>query len=281
MIKNNDVMLPTVDFDYSRATLQINNFEEVKTKANEYVKKYENWVIVNPEEEISLAKKEIASLRKIKKTIDQERISIKKEILNAVEPGENQIKEIVSIIDRAINNIDEQIKNFENDEKNKKYNTIKSFFEDYKNDSNNIVDNNITFEHLFKDEWLNKSYKLENIQEEIITKITQINNDLVVLSKVITDFKDFSRAKIDYFENDFNLSIAISKYEKAQKEINDKPIIKEVLNKVSDNEYQVVFGVLATENQLYKIVSFLKENDIHFKQINNLEEYKLITKKNK
>lgn len=281
MIKNNDVMLPTVDFDYSRATLQINNFEEVKTKANEYVKKYENWVIVNPEEEISLAKKEIASLRKIKKTIDQERISIKKEILSAVEPGENQIKEIVSIIDRAINNIDEQIKNFENDEKNKKYNTIKSFFEDYKNDSNNIVDNNITFEHLFKDEWLNKSYKLENIQEEIITKITQINNDLVVLSKVITDFKDFSRAKIDYFENDFNLSIAISKYEKAQKEINDKPIIKEVLNKVSDNEYQVVFGVLATENQLYKIVSFLKENDIHFKQINNLEEYKLITKKNK
>lgn len=281
MIKNNDVMLPTVDFDYSRATLQINNFEEVKTKANEYVKKYENWVIVNPEEEISLAKKEIASLRKIKKTIDQERISIKKEILSAVEPGENQIKEIVSIIDRAINNIDEQIKNFENDEKNKKYNTIKSFFEDYKNDSNNIVDNNITFEHLFKDEWLNKSYKLENIQEEIITKITQINNDLVVLSKVITDFKDFSRAKIDYFENDFNLSIAISKYEKAQKEINDKPIIKEVLNKVSDNEYQVVFGVLATENQLYKIVNFLKENDIHFKQINNLEEYKLITKKNK
>lgn len=281
MIKNNDVMLPTVDFDYSRATLQINNFEEVKTKANEYVKKYENWIIVNPEEEISLAKKEIASLRKIKKTIDQERISIKKEILSAVEPGENQIKEIVSIIDRAINNIDEQIKNFENDEKNKKYNTIKSFFEDYKNDSNNIVDNNITFEHLFKDEWLNKSYKLENIQEEIITKITQINNDLVVLSKVITDFKDFSRAKIDYFENDFNLSIAISKYEKAQKEINDKPIIKEVLNKVSDNEYQVVFGVLATENQLYKIVSFLKENDIHFKQINNLEEYKLITKKNK
>lgn len=281
MIKNNDVMLPTVDFDYSRATLQINNFEEVKTKANEYVKKYENWVIVNPEEEISLAKKEIASLRKIKKTIDQERISIKKEILSAVEPGENQIKEIVSIIDRAINNIDEQIKNFENDEKNKKYNTIKSFFEDYKNDSNNIVDNNITFEHLFKDEWLNKSYKLENIQEEIITKITQINNDLVVLSKVITDFKDFSRAKTDYFENDFNLSIAISKYEKAQKEINDKPIIKEVLNKVSDNEYQVVFGVLATENQLYKIVSFLKENDIHFKQINNLEEYKLITKKNK
>lgn len=281
MIKNNDVMLPTVDFDYSRATLQINNFEEVKTKANEYVKKYENWVIVNPEEEISLAKKEIASLRKIKKTIDQERISIKKEILSAVEPGENQIKEIVSIIDRAINNIDEQIKNFENDEKNKKYNTIKSFFEDYKNDSNNIVDNNITFEHLFKDEWLNKSYKLENIQEEIITKITQINNDLVVLSKVITDFKDFSRAKIDYFENDFNLSIAISKYEKAQKEINNKPIIKEVLNKVSDNEYQVVFGVLATENQLYKIVSFLKENDIHFKQINNLEEYKLITKKNK
>lgn len=281
MIKNNDVMLPTVDFDYSRATLQINNFEEVKTKANEYVKKYENWVIVNPEEEISLAKKEIASLRKIKKTIDQERISIKKEILSAVEPGENQIKEIVSIIDRAINNIDEQIKNFENDEKNKKYNTIKSFFEDYKNDSNNIVDNNITFEHLFKDEWLNKSYKLENIQEEIITKITQINNDLVVLSKVITDFKDFSRAKIDYFENDFNLSIAISKYEKAQKEINDKPIIKEVLNKVSDNEYQVVFGVLATENQLYKIVNFLKENDIHFKQIKNLEEYKLITKKNK
>lgn len=281
MIKNNDVMLPTVDFDYSRATLQINNFEEVKTKANEYVKKYENWIIVNPEEEISLAKKEIASLRKIKKTIDQERISIKKEILSAVEPGENQIKEIVSIIDRAINNIDEQIKNFENDEKNKKYNTIKSFFEDYKNDSNNIVDNNITFEHLFKDEWLNKSYKLENIQEEIITKITQINNDLVVLSKVITDFKDFSRAKIDYFENDFNLSIAISKYEKAQKEINDKPIIKEVLNKVSDNEYQVVFGVLATENQLYKIVNFLKENDIHFKQIKNLEEYKLITKKNK
>ena len=120
-----------------------------------------------------------------------------------------------------------------------------------------------------------------NIQEEIITKITQINNDLVVLSKVITDFKDFSRAKIDYFENDFNLSIAISKYEKAQKEINDKPIIKEVLNKVSDNEYQVVFGVLATENQLYKIVNFLKENDIHFKQIKNLEEYKLITKKNK
>ena len=84
------------------------NFEELKKeitiRANEYVD------LVYNDDQIKEAKKDRADMNKFKKALDDKRREVKKQLLDPYTEFEAQVKELIAIVDKAVNNIDGQIR---------------------------------------------------------------------------------------------------------------------------------------------------------------------------
>lgn len=87
------------------------NKEQALQEAKDIMAKYEG--VVFDEEQLPLAKKEVATLRKVAKEINAQALAIDKELTAPVKQFRNEVKEVKAIIDNGITHIDEQIKDFE------------------------------------------------------------------------------------------------------------------------------------------------------------------------
>ena len=88
-------------------------------------KKYKELVVT--EDAILQAKNDRAFLNKRKKFIDDERKRIEKSTIGLLK---SQCKEIVSVIDEAIENIDSQVKVYENKAKQDKFDEITKLYQE-------------------------------------------------------------------------------------------------------------------------------------------------------
>ena len=87
------------------------NFTELRNELLERAKVYET--VVYDEEHIKDAKADRASLNKLKKALNDERIRRKREYLKPFEDFEAKVNEIISIIDKPCALIDRQVKEYE------------------------------------------------------------------------------------------------------------------------------------------------------------------------
>ena len=87
------------------------NYEDIKKWITEKAKEYKSMVYT--EETITNAKSDRATLNKVAKALNDEKIRIKKEVLKPFEDFESKCKELQGIITDASNSIDIQVKAFE------------------------------------------------------------------------------------------------------------------------------------------------------------------------
>jgi len=86
--------------------------KEVAIKeANEIMAKYEG--VEFTEEQLPIAKKEVATLRKVSKEINAQALKIDKELTASVKEFRTEVKEVKAIVDNGINFINEQVQVFE------------------------------------------------------------------------------------------------------------------------------------------------------------------------
>ena len=97
---------------------KIENFEELKNELTERTEKYKN--LVYTDEQISLAKADRASLRKLVDALDSRRKEYKKHCLKPYEDFEKAVKTLTGIINEPIGLIDKQVKAFESLKKEEK-----------------------------------------------------------------------------------------------------------------------------------------------------------------
>ena len=93
----------------SQEFYQIEQFSELKALLTDLCKKYKELVVT--EDAITEAKVDRAYLNKRKKFINDERIRIEKMTIGLLK---QQSKELMAVIDEAIENIDSQVKTYEN-----------------------------------------------------------------------------------------------------------------------------------------------------------------------
>ena len=86
------------------------NFEELKAELSEKIKPYETLAVT--EDDLKSAKSDKATLNKLKKALNDKKVEVKKEYISPLENFEKQVKELVEIIDKGVNNIDTQVKDF-------------------------------------------------------------------------------------------------------------------------------------------------------------------------
>lgn len=247
------------------------------------MEKYQNLIVT--EDAIQNAKKTKADLNKFRTAIEDERKRIKNLCLEPYNAYELKIKELVGLIDKPINAIDTQIKNFEDDQKENKRLEIAKFYDENIGELNDLF----SFVDIFNGKWLNSSVSMKSIKEEISQKLERIRLDLNVITGLKSEFeitiKDF------YLNNFFDISKTLAENTRLQ-ELKEKQTQKEeakniqpsapvevqtasqIVDKVQTliKEYEPVTKALSmrvyvNKSQCEALNNFLTSQNIKFEQI--------------
>lgn len=152
------------------------NFQELKQEITARASDYAT--LIYSEDQISDAKKDRATLNKFVKALSDERIKVKKECLKPYEDFEAKIKELDGIVSIAIQNIDSQVKAFEEKQRSEKLEAIKEYWQ--------AKDKPFEIElaRIIDARWLNASVSMKTIQEAIDADIELIENNVAALAKL-------------------------------------------------------------------------------------------------
>ena len=160
-LKIKDYQLPeSIDF----------NFEEMKKELTLKAETYSNMVYT--ESDIKSAKADRAELNKLKKDANDKRIAMQKLYMVPFDAFKAKVDELISIIDKPITIIDEQVKAYELKQKQEKEEAIRKLF-----DEKNTYDW-LTLEKVADAKWKNASTSLKSIGEELDITLASIEQAL-------------------------------------------------------------------------------------------------------
>ena len=149
------------------------NYEELKSWITERTQEYETLVYTN--DQIVDAKKDHATLNKLKKALNDERISREKEYMQPFNEFKMKMNDLVGIINDSAIAIDKQIKEYEEVKKQEKLEEIKKLWSEME------VPDGLTLDKVFNDRMLNTSFNMKHVKQCFIDAIDRFNRDMAVL----------------------------------------------------------------------------------------------------
>lgn len=233
------------------------------------------------EDNIDKAKEDKALLNKTSKKLNDDRIALENEFMKPFEEFKTTIKETTDLIKTASGNIDEIVKEVENKAKDEKKNIIINFY----NDNVKELKELITFDSLFNEKWLNKTYKIEDIQNEIVENLTKIRNDLIVISTLKSKYE--VELKNEYLNNGYQLGLVVKKnndlIEKEKLLANNENKIEEqvkedkiekmnneaehIVTSIDDELMTYTLKITGTRDQLVALKLFMNNNNMKFEKV--------------
>lgn len=177
------------------------NYEELKTQLASKLEEYKG--LVYTDEQITEAKKDKASLNKLRSAIEAKRKEVKARCLEPYNAFEAQIKEIVTMIDEPIGLIDSQIKDYDAKEAERKKEDIKAAF-----DAAGFGDY-VTLDKVWNPRWLNKSYSLKQIKQDLHDIQTRIDEETHTINSSLPD--EYRDVAIQYYAKSLDLSASLAK----------------------------------------------------------------------
>lgn len=258
------------------------NYEELKKELTEKVENYKN--LVYTEENINMAKKDRANLSKLKKAINDEKIRVKNTLLAPYTDFESKCKELIEIVDVSVENVDRQVKAFEDEEKRAKREEIQKYFNEHVGHFKDVI----IFENVFEDRWLNKTTAMKTVQADIEHIFSRATSDLTVIESTVSDKEIQKQCIAFYFKNITNPSILGTTIQKARELIEEQKKIEELKQaeikkaegtKSTENgtEKKITIAFLAQEmvnEQMQALKKCLKDNNIKYGPVPGFQKSK-------
>lgn len=173
------------------------NYEELKTELATKLDDYKH--LQYSPEQMTGAKADRSKLNSLKKALNEERIRREKEFLEPFNTFKSQIRELCSLIDEPVSLIDRQVKEYENIEKQAKRDKCKEIFF-----ANPDVPEWVDFEQIENPKWMNKTFSMKQVEDDITEKIKKVNDDIKVLSEL-----EYSFEAIEEYKRTLDLSAAM------------------------------------------------------------------------
>lgn len=173
------------------------NYEELKAELTEKVAFYET--LVYTDDQVKDAKADRATLNKLKKTLNDERIRREKEYMQPFNEFKAQVNEIIGIIDKPIAVIDKQVKEFEDQKKAKKQKDIEELF------AGIGFQNFVTLEKIWDPKWLNASVSMKSIEEQMRSRMYEIADDVLTLHNL----PEFGFEALEIYKQTLDINKAI------------------------------------------------------------------------
>lgn len=189
------------------------NFDDVKQVLASQMKIYKSLDVT--EENKTERKKDVATLRKMIKAVNDKRIEVKKECLKPYEDFEKRARELIDIISEPINLLDNQIKEYEDKQRQEKINTIKQIFTEVAGE----LAEYIALEQIYDSKWENVATSIKSIREDITAKFIEIHSAITAIKA--TGSEKVQEA-LDRYYNNLDLASAITfinQYEQQKREI--------------------------------------------------------------
>lgn len=261
------------------------NYEELKGGLQESLKKYQNLVYTS--QNIKEAKDDRATLNALKKSLNDEKIKIKKEFEVPYKDFEDKIKELIELVDKPASEIDKQVKIFEEAEKVKKRESIENIYAENIGSYADLI----PLQQIYDSRWENKTYKETDIKKEIQDIVKKADSDIKVIAELKSEFE--FQIKDTYFRT-LDLGQALVEKQRLEKQKELLTTIKqqqvevkvdsinnidsvdsvryavgidnsnEESTSVEEKMISVAFRVECTESQLKALREFMKANGIKY-----------------
>lgn len=261
------------------------NYEELKGGLQESLKKYQNLVYTS--QNIKEAKDDRATLNALKKSLNDEKIKIKKEFEVPYKDFEDKIKELIELVDKPASEIDKQVKIFEEAEKVKKRESIENIYAENIGSYADLI----PLQQIYDSRWENKTYKETDIKKEIQDIVKNADSDIKVIAELKSEFE--FQIKDTYFRT-LDLGQALVEKQRLEKQKELLTTIKqqqvevkvdsinnidsvdsvryavgidnsnEESTSVEEKMISVAFRVECTESQLKALGEFMKANGIKY-----------------
>ena len=160
------------------------NFDELKENLALQMTAYKDLEIT--EDNIPESKKDLATLRKIKKAVDDERKKVKAEFNKPYAEFEGKVKELLAIIDEPISMIDGKIKEFDEKAKEEKRAHIEELYKEHIREFEDFL----SLDDIKKPEWENKTYSDKDIIYDISEAVTKVRSELDAIKALNSEIEE-------------------------------------------------------------------------------------------
>ena len=192
------------------------NFEEIKEKLNSELEIYKNMIFT--EESKTEAKKTIASLRKLKKSVNDKKLEVKKSFMIPYTNFEAQVKELDNLIDEPLNFINNQVEEFERKRVEEKKALISEIYTEIMAEHEE-ASGYLPLQRIYDSKWENATTTKKAITETITERVDHVEKDLGIIRSMESEFEDKG---IEKYKTTLELSDAIevmNQYQKQKEEI--------------------------------------------------------------
>lgn len=175
------------------------NFDEMEKAVNEMMAPYKNMVVTL--DGISGAEKDRAKIRAVAARIDEMRKTVKKDFSQPLKVFEDRCNAIKCVLIDAANNLDGQIKRFEQDEIDAKLAELEAFFDEKASED---VKSFITFPKIAESNprWKNKTYRMQDAQNDVMRAISTVSVGVAALRGYDEEYRP---ALLDRFRQTLDL----------------------------------------------------------------------------
>lgn len=196
------------------------NHEELKQWLLDRTEQYHGLVVTADKEQIQDAKKHMADMRKLRKALEDERIKAKKKILKPYDDFAVKEKELIQILDDAIQELDVQVKEYDEMLRQEKLEKTKEIYKEEIGD----LDRTIPFEKVYQESWLNKTKTLKSIREEVANIRDKVDADLRLINMESSAYA--FEMKEEYMKS-FDLTAAMAKKQELEEAAKRKEAFEE------------------------------------------------------
>ena len=233
------------------------NYLELRSNLETALADYQNRVYT--EDTIDEVKADRAKLNKLKKAINDERISREKEYMQPFNEFKAQAKELCDLIDTASSGIGEQLDAFEEKRVAEKMEKIRTTFSEIQ--SLYPIDF-ITLEKILNDKWLNKGTSDKAIAKEITDVFEKAVNDLAIIRKM----PKYAFEAEEAYKTLLDLNKALDEGERMA-DIQSKKGEEAKASTEKEEAYETVFKCKITKTQAQALSEFCYKNGIKLEKI--------------
>lgn len=242
-------------FSYTPATVRFSDYERIKGQAED-LNMILNQVQVS-EENLKLAKKLVAEVRKQYNVLDQQRKDAKKAIMGNFSDYESKVKEIGFIVSEGENLVRGKIRELEEIERDEKASEIKELWDEHSTHYDFV--SFYGYDEWFEPRLLNKTQSVNKTEEELVQWLQRVQNDM----KVIDSQPEREDLMLLYKSNQGDLSKALIELNKIQEQRKQVELLSRVEDRMESEERTYTI-TLYSEDTYHKVLKWLQDNDIDY-----------------
>lgn len=205
------------------------DFESAKARISQRLEEYIGAVFT--EESKTIAKKEVANLRKEKSAFSDRVKEVKSEYMKPYLEFERKAKELIALYDEPINLINGQVQEFEEKRKAEKKELIQSIYKEEFSELETVV----SLDRIYNVKWENATFKEKEIRTEMHDISLKVKTSLdTIRSMESPDEKE----AISVFLNTFDITMAIGLINERAK-VRSDAIERERQRKIQEEEERI------------------------------------------